>query len=146
VSGETSAGALRRVSWLLREPIDVLVIETGANDGLRALNVDSAKANIQSIIAQVRAAQPNARILLAPMEAPPNLGTRYTSEFRGMFPALARENNVVLLPFLLEGVAGDPRLNQGDGIHPSPEGARRAAANLWPAIERELRAILAGKP
>ena len=146
VSGETSAGALRRISWLLREPFDVLVIETGANDGLRALNIDSAKANIRSIITQVRAAQPDARILLVPMEAPPNLGTRYTSEFRGMFPQLARENDVVLLPFLLEGVAGNAALNQGDGIHPSPEGARRAAANLWPAIERELRSVLVAKP
>jgi acyl-CoA thioesterase-1 len=139
VSGETSAGALRRIDWLLRQPIDVLVLETGANDGLRALNVDSTKANIQSIISRVRAAKPAARILLVQMEAPPNLGARYTSGFRSMFPDLARENGIVLLPFLLEGVAGERSLNQGDGIHPSAEGSRRIAGHLWPALERELR-------
>ena len=140
VSGETSAGALRRTDWLLRQPIDVLVLETGANDGLRALNIDSTKANIQSIISRVVAAKPAARILLVQMEAPPNLGTRYTSGFRAMFPELARENDVTLLPFLLEGVAGERGLNQGDGIHPNEEGSRRVADHLWPALERELRA------
>ncbi len=140
VSGETSAGALRRTDWLLRQPIDVLVLETGANDGLRALNIDSTKANIQSIISRVVAAKPATRILLVQMEAPPNLGTRYTSGFRAMFPDLARENGVTLLPFLLEGVAGERSLNQGDGIHPSAEGAQRVADNLWPALERALRA------
>ena len=140
VSGETSAGALRRTDWLLRQPIDVLVLETGANDGLRALNIDSTKANIQSIISRVLAAKPAARILLVQMEAPPNLGTRYTSAFRAMFPDLARENDVTLLPFLLEGVAGERSLNQGDGIHPNEEGSRRVADHLWPALERELRA------
>ena len=140
VSGETSAGALRRTEWLLRQPIDVLVLETGANDGLRALNIDSTKANIQSIISRVVAAKPATRILLVQMEAPPNLGTRYTSGFRAMFPDLARDNGVTLLPFLLEGVAGERALNQGDGIHPSAEGAQRVADNLWPALERELQA------
>jgi len=140
VSGETSAGALRRTDWLLRQPIDVLVLETGANDGLRALNIDSTKANIQSIISRVVAAKPAARILLVQMEAPPNLGTRYTSRFRAMFPELARDNGITLLPFLLDGVAGERGLNQGDGIHPTAEGAHVVADNLWPALERELRA------
>ena len=140
LSGETSAGALRRTEWLLRQPIDVLVLETGANDGLRGLNVDSTKANIQAIISRVLAAKPATRILLVQMEAPPNLGTGYTSRFRAMFPDLARENNVGLLPFLLDGVAGVRNLNQGDGIHPSVEGAQRVADNLWPGIVRELRA------
>ena len=140
LSGETSAGALRRTDWLLRQPIDVLVLETGANDGLRGLNVDSTKANIQAIISRVMAAKPAARIMLVQMEAPPNLGTGYTSRFRAMFPDLARENGVTLLPFLLEGVAGERALNQNDGIHPSVEGSRRVADNLWPAIERELKA------
>ena len=140
VSGETSAGALRRTEWLLRQPIDVLVLETGANDGLRALNIDSTKANIQSIISRVVAAKPAARILLVQMEAPPNLGTRYTSRFRAMFPELARDNGITLLPFLLDGVAGERGLNQGDGIHPTAEGAHVVADNLWPALERELRA------
>jgi len=140
VSGETSAGALRRTDWLLRQPIDVLVLETGANDGLRALNIDSTKANIQSIISRVLAAKPATRILLVQMEAPPNLGTRYTSRFHAMFPDLARENDITLLPFLLEGVAGERSLNQGDGIHPTAEGAERVADHLWPSLERELRA------
>ena len=140
VSGETSAGALRRTDWLLRQPIDVLVLETGANDGLRALNIDSTKANIQSIVSRVVAAKPSTRILLVQMEAPPNLGTRYTSRFRAMFPDLARENGITLLPFLLEGVAGERSLNQGDGIHPTAEGTQRVADHLWPSLERELRA------
>ncbi len=140
LSGETSAGALRRTDWLLRQPIDVLVIETGANDGLRGLNVDSTKANIQSIISRVLAAKPAARIMLVQMEAPPNLGSGYTSRFRAMFPDLARENDIALLPFLLDGVAGDRTLNQNDGIHPTAEGAGRVADNLWPALERALRA------
>ena len=140
VSGETSAGALRRTDWLLRQPIDVLVLETGANDGLRALNIDSTKANIQSSISRVLAAKPATRILLVQMEAPPNLGTRYTSRFHAMFPDLARENDITLLPFLLEGVAGERSLNQGDGIHPTAEGTQRVAEHLWPSLERELRA------
>ena len=140
LSGETSAGALRRTDWLLRQPIDVLVLETGANDGLRGLNVDSTKANIQAIISRVLAAKPAARIMLVQMEAPPNLGTGYTSRFRAMFPDLARENGIGLLPFLLEGVAGERALNQNDGIHPTAEGARKVADNLWPGLERELRA------
>lgn len=140
LSGETSAGALRRTDWLLRQPIDVLVLETGANDGLRGLNVDSTKANIQAIISRVLAAKPSARIMLVQMEAPPNLGTGYTSRFRAMFPELARENGVGLLPFLLDGVAGERALNQNDGIHPTAEGSRQVAGNLWPALERELRA------
>jgi acyl-CoA thioesterase-1 len=139
VSGETSAGALRRIDWLLRQPIDVLVLETGANDGLRALNIDSTKANIQSIISRVLAAKPAARILLVQMEAPRNLGTRYTSAFHDMFPDLAKENGVTLLPFLLEGVAGEREFNQGDGIHPNADGAQKVADHLWPALERELR-------
>lgn len=140
LSGETSAGALRRTDWLLRQSIDVLVIETGANDGLRGLNVDSTKANIQAIISRVLGVRPSARIALVQMEAPPNLGTGYTSRFRAMFPDLARENDIALLPFLLDGIAGERGLNQNDGIHPTAEGARRVTDNLWPALERELRA------
>lgn len=140
LSGETSAGALRRTEWLLRQPIDVLVLETGANDGLRGLNIDSTKANIQSIISRLLAAKPAARIMLVQMEAPPNLGTGYTSRFRAMYRDLARDNGITLLPFLLDGVAGDRAFNQNDGIHPNLEGSRRVAANLWPALEQELRA------
>lgn len=133
-SGETSAGALRRIDWLVREPVDVFVLETGANDGLRGLSVDSMRANIQAIIDRVRAASPNVRILLVGMEAPPNLGTRYTSEFRKVFPELAERNGAVLLPFLLEGVAAVDSLNQGDGIHPNAAGSRRLAEAVWSVL------------
>jgi acyl-CoA thioesterase-1 len=133
-SGETSAGALRRIEWLVREPVDVLVLETGANDGLRGLSVDSMRANIQTIIDRVRAASPNARIVLIGMEAPPNLGTGYTSEFRKVFPDLAERNRATLLPFLLAGVAAVDSLNQGDGIHPNAAGSRRLAETVWTVL------------
>jgi acyl-CoA thioesterase-1 len=138
LSGETSAGALRRIDWLLRGDADVIVIETGANDGLRGLDVDSTAANIRALVAKVKAARPGATILLAQMEAPPNLGERYTSAFRRMFQDVAREEGVILLPFLLDGVAGVPRLNQPDGIHPNEEGEVIVAQNVW----RSLRPVL----
>jgi acyl-CoA thioesterase-1 len=125
---------LRRIDWLVREPVDVLVLETGANDGLRGLSVDSMRANIQAIIDRVRAASPRVRILLVGMEAPPNLGTRYTSEFRKVFPEVAERNGAAFLPFLLDGVAAVDSLNQGDGIHPNVAGSRRLAENVWAAL------------
>lgn len=143
-SGETSAGALRRIDWLVRNPVDVLVLETGANDGLRGLSVDSMRANIQAIIDRVRAASPNVRILLVGMEAPPNLGPRYTSEFRKVFPEVAERNGATLLPFLLVGVAGIDSLNQGDGIHPNVAGSRRLAETVWGALLPMLQAISRG--
>ena len=142
LSGETSAGALRRVDWLLRGPVDVFVLETGANDGLRGLDVDSTRRNIERIVAKVRSTRPTARIFLVQMEAPPNLGTKYTDAFRAMFPTVARESGATLLPFLLEGVAGVASLNQPDGIHPNEQGARRVADNVW----RGLAPALTGAP
>ena len=139
VSGETSAALLRRLNWLMREPFDVIVIETGANDGLRGIPVATMQRNIQEIIDGVRAARPNARIVLVQMEAPPNLGRAYTAGFREVFPSLARRNNVALMPFLLDGVAGVRSLNQGDGIHPNEEGARRVADNVWKALKPLLQ-------
>lgn len=141
LSGETSAGALRRVDWLLQEPAPVVVIETGANDGLRGLDPDSTKANITGIIQKVRAANPEARILLAQMEAPPNLGTRYTRAFHDVFFNVAREEGVTLIPFFLEDVAGVPAMNQSDGIHPNEAGARRAAQNMWRTLAPALRTV-----
>jgi acyl-CoA thioesterase I len=138
LSGETSAGALRRIDWLLREPADVIVLETGANDGLRALNVDSTRANLEAIIAKIRAARPAARILLVQMEAPPNLGRDYTAAFRAVYPAVARSTQVALVPFLLAGVAGKAEYNQADGIHPNVAGERLVAENVWPALARVL--------
>lgn len=141
LSGETSAGALRRVEWLLREPADVVMIETGANDGLRGLDVDSTRANLRAILQRVRAARPAARLLLAQMEAPPNLGDTYTTRFREMFPAVARAEGALLVPFLLDGVAGIPDLNQGDGIHPNEAGSRRVADNVWRTLAPELERL-----
>ena len=137
LSGETSAGALRRIDWLLRDDFDVVVIETGANDGLRGLDVDSTRANLRAIVRRVKAEVPGARIALVQMEAPPNLGGRYTAAFRESFATVAKEEGITLFPFLLAGVGGVASLNQRDGIHPNVEGARRVAANLWPAL-REL--------
>jgi acyl-CoA thioesterase-1 len=139
VSGETSAGLLRRLQWLMREPFDVIVIETGANDGLRGIPVATMEQNIQRIIEGIRAGRPNAQIVLVQMEAPPNLGTAYTAEFRETFPRLAKKNNVPLLPFLLDGVAGVRHLNQNDGIHPNEDGERVVAQNVWKGLKPLLR-------
>src|SRR5215217_3078221 len=138
VSGETSAGLLRRLDWVLRRPADMIVVETGANDGLRGLPVSATRATISDVLSRIRRERPNATIALVQMEAPPNLGQEYTSEFRGMFPELAREHGATLLPFLLEGVAGEQRLNQSDGIHPNNEGEKIVAENVW----RVLRPLL----
>lgn len=143
LSGETSAGALRRVGWLLRAPIDVLVLETGANDALRGLNVDSTRANIDSLIRTVARAQPRARICLVQMEAPPNLGPQYARAFHAIYPEAARAEGVSLLPFLLSDVAGRSALNQADGIHPNVAGSRIVAANMWRSLEPVLRAAAA---
>lgn len=134
VSGETSAGALRRLDWTLRTPADVILVETGANDGLRGLDIPALKRNLEDILDRIRAARPRARLILAQMEAPPNLGARYTTEFRALFPAVAKEKGVELMPFLLDGVAGNPELNQDDGIHPNVRGARLVAANVTRAL------------
>jgi acyl-CoA thioesterase-1 len=138
VSGETSAGARRRLEWLMRQPVAVLVLETGANDGLRGQDPDSTRANIQAILDAARRQAPPPRLVLASMEALPNYGESYRRRFRAIYPQLAKANGATLLPFLLEGVAGDPELNQPDGIHPTAEGHRRIAENVW----KTLRPIL----
>jgi acyl-CoA thioesterase-1 len=135
VSGQTSAGTLRSIDWLMRQPADIVVLETGANDGLRALSVDTMRTNIQQIIDRVKSAQPTARIYLVAMEAPPNLGPSYTASFRAVYPELAAKNGVTLIPFLLDRVAGVDSLNQGDGIHPNERGARIVADNIWNRLE-----------
>lgn len=146
VSGETSAGARRRIDWLLRQNFDVLVLETGANDMLRGTNVDSTRANIQAIVDRVREARPDARIVLAGMLAAPNLGREYTSRFRDMYPELATQNDIPLVPFLLQDVAAVPAMNQGDGLHPNVQGARRVAENVWPVLEPVLREEALSRP
>ena len=139
VSGESSAGALRRVDWVLRSKPAFLVIETGANDGLRGQDPDSVRANIQAMIDRARTQSPDTRIVLAGMEALPNLGQDYVRRFRAIFPALAKRNSLPLIPFLLQGVAGIDSLNQDDGIHPDNRGARIAAHTVWHTLEPLLR-------
>ena len=134
ISGETSAGARSRIDWVLRQPADVVVLETGANDGLRGLSVIAARENIQAILDRIRATHSTSRILLVQMEAVPNLGRTYTTAFRSMYPELAKTNGVELVPFLLDGVAGIPSLNQDDGIHPNRAGARGVARNIYSAL------------
>lgn len=143
VSGETSAGALRRVDWLLRQPFDVLVLETGANDMLRGFDLDSTEANIRGIVRRVRALHPDVPIVLAGMLAPPNLGADYARRFGEIYPRVAEEEKLVLIPFLLQGVAGVPSLNQGDGIHPNRQGATIVAENVWKVLEPVLREVAA---
>jgi acyl-CoA thioesterase-1 len=139
VSGESSAGAVRRLDWILKSPPAVLVIETGANDGLRGQDPDSIRANVQAIIDRTRARAPQARMVLVGMEAMPNLGADYTRRFRAIYPALAHDNRLPLVPFLLAGVGGVDSLNQQDGIHPTSAGARIAAANVWKVLRPTLR-------
>lgn len=131
VSGETSADGLRRIGWLLRLPVRVLVLELGANDALRGQDLGALRRNLQAIVDTTRGRYPHVRLVVAGMEAPPNLGRRYTQAFHQVFPELARKNRAELVPFLLAGVAGRPELNQADGIHPTAAGARILAENVW---------------
>ncbi len=135
LSGETTAGAARRVDWVLRTPADLVVIEAGANDALRGLSPDAARSNLERLIGAVRAKQPQAKIALIQMEAPPNYGVSYTRSFRAIYPAIAQKENIPLLPFLLSGVAGIPRLNQPDGVHPNLSGERIVADNVWKGLK-----------
>jgi acyl-CoA thioesterase-1 len=139
VSGETSAGALRRTDWLFREPVSVLVLETGANDGLRGLSPDSLEANIQGIFDRARQLEPRPLLVLLGMRMPPNYGRVYADRFQQVYREVARRNGAVLVPFLLEGVGGVPSLNQSDGIHPTAEGQRRIAETVWRVLEPVLK-------
>jgi acyl-CoA thioesterase-1 len=139
VSGETSAGARRRVDWLLREPVAVLVLETGANDGLRGLPPDSLRANIQAVFDRAKAISPTPKLVLVGMRVPPNYGRAYTDRFRAVYPEVARANGAELVPFLLDGVGGVAGLNQADGIHPTAEGQRVMAETVWRVLEPVLK-------
>jgi acyl-CoA thioesterase I len=138
VSGETSAGGLRRLDWVLQQPFDVLVLELGANDGLRGQDVTALHDNLVDIIERTRTRYPDVKVVLAGMEAPPNLGPAYTVAFHSVFPTVAREEHTALIPFLLDSVAGIPELNQSDGIHPTAEGDRIVARNVWRVLEPVL--------
>lgn len=139
LSGETSAGGLRRVEWYLEQPVDVLVLELGANDMLRGQDPGATKANLQGIIDAVRTAHPDVRVVIAGMRAPPNLGPAYVDRFQALFRELAEENDAALIPFLLEGVAGERALNLADGIHPNARGHRVVAETVWSVLEGVLR-------
>ena len=139
VSGDTSAGGLRRVDWLVRLPIEVLVLELGANDMLRGLDVDDLRENLREIIDRIRAAYPETRLVIAGMRAARNLGPDYVRRFEAVYSQLAREYDAVLIPFALEGVAGVASLNQADGIHPTAEGHRKIAEMFWQSLAPVLR-------
>jgi acyl-CoA thioesterase-1 len=138
VSGDTTAGGLRRLDWALDGGADVVVVALGGNDGLRGLPVDQLASNLDAIVGKAKAS--GAAVVLAGMEAPPNTGPDYTTRFRDVYPAVAARHQVALLPFLLDGVAGELTLNQGDGIHPNQEGARRVADLLWRTLEPVIAA------
>ncbi|HXH83985.1 MAG TPA: arylesterase, partial [Candidatus Tectomicrobia bacterium] len=137
VSGDTSAGGLRRVDWVLRTRPDFVIVALGANDGLRGLPVAAMRENLERIVERLKSA--GARVVLAGMRLPPNYGDTYTREFAAAFPAVARSTGVPLVPFLLDGVAADPTLNQADGIHPSAAGHQAIADRLWPHLRPLLR-------
>ena len=141
VSGDTTAGGLRRLDWSIEGDTRVLVVALGGNDGLRGLPVAETKKNLEEIIA--RAKRRGITVILAGMEAPPNYGAQYTAGFRALFRDLARDHDVAFIPFLLEGVAGNPSLNQPDGIHPNPEGARMVERLVWGAVEPALEGAAA---
>jgi len=138
VSGDTTAGGRRRIEWLLKRKVDVLVLELGANDGLRGVSAQETKHNLQAIIDRAKSQYPNVKIVIAGMQLPPNLGLGYTAEFRSIFPELAHANDAALIPFLLDGVGGDPKLNLLDQIHPSPEGHKIVAENVWMVLRPVL--------
>ena len=141
LSGETTASGLSRLDWVLeRQAVDVFVLELGANDGLRGIEPTETQRNLVAIIDQVRAANPEVEIVLAGMLVPPNMGNAYTERFQEVFPAVAEARDVTLIPFLLEGVAGDPELNQADGIHPTAPGQKIVTENVWPALKPLLEA------
>jgi acyl-CoA thioesterase I len=138
LSGETTADGKNRIEWVLQQPMDIFVLELGANDALRGLPLDATRANLQAILEQVRSQRPGCKIVLAGMLAPPNLGARYADTFRDIFPALAQKNGAALIPFFLEGVAGTPSLNLEDGIHPNAEGQKIVAENVWKVLKTVL--------
>lgn len=138
LSGETSAGGRSRIKWVLKQKIDVLVLELGANDGLRGVPLQETRKNLQAIIDAVHDKEPDATIILAGMQLPSNLGPEYTSEFSSIFYELAEKNELELIPFILKDVGGIPELNQSDGIHPTIEGQKIVASNVWAILEKVI--------
>ena len=139
LSGDTSAGGLRRLDWILRRPVDALLLELGSNDGLRGLPLEATRTNLQTVIERTRAKYPNVRVVLAGMKMPENLGEAYTRQFESLYRDLAATNKVTLIPFLLDGVGGRAELNLPDQIHPNVEGHRRVATNVWKVLQPVLQ-------
>lgn len=135
LSGETSAGGLARLDWVLRQPVDIVVLELGANDGLRGLPLDQTQKNLQAIIDKMKAKNPAVKIIVAGMMVPPNMGPDYTTKFQKIFPDLAKKNKAALIPFILQDVAGNEKLNNSDGIHPNVEGHKIVAKNVLKILE-----------
>ena len=135
LSGETTAGGKGRIDWILRQPVNIFVLELGGNDGLRGIPIAETSRNLQAIINRVREKYPDARIILAGMQVPPNMGADYVNKFKAVFPAIAAKNKMTLVPFLLQGVGGHPDLNQPDGIHPTEKGAKIVANNVWDVLK-----------
>jgi acyl-CoA thioesterase-1 len=135
LSGETSAGGNSRIEWILRQPVYIFVLELGGNDGLRGIPLSETSKNLQFIIDKVRQKYSSSKIIMAGMQIPPNMGKKYTSEFKAMFQQLVVRNEIYLIPFLLEGVGGIPELNQQDGIHPNVQGHRIVAENIWRVLK-----------
>ena len=135
LSGETTADGVNRIDWVLQQPVDIFVLELGGNDALRGLPVTESKKNLQAMLEKVKAKYPDSKLVVAGMLAPPNLGAAYTNAFRDMYPALARKNGAVLIPFLLDGVGGIPELNLPDGIHPNVEGQKVVAETVWKILK-----------
>ncbi len=138
LSGDTSTSGKNRIDWVLRDPVDIMVLELGANDGLRGIPPSEMENNLQQIIDLAQQKYPGIKIILAGMESPPNMGQEYVSEFREVFPTLAQRNNLPLIPFLLQGVAGEPEYNLDDGIHPNEKGHQLVAENVWQVLQPEL--------
>ncbi|MBL9201029.1 MAG: arylesterase [Opitutaceae bacterium] len=138
LSGETSAGGLRRIDWVLRQPIDVFVLALGGNDGLRGVDPAVTRDNLQKILDRVRAKYPRARLVIAGMQMPPAMGADFARAFEKNYPELAATTDAALIPFLLEGVGGDPRLNQPDRIHPTAAGQEIVAENVWAVLRKVL--------
>jgi acyl-CoA thioesterase I len=138
LSGETTAGGKSRIDWILRQPVNIFVLELGGNDGLRGIPIAETSRNLQAIIDKVKEKYPDAKIILAGMQVPPNMGRNYATQFRVAFQQLANNNNLELIPFLLENVGGIANLNQGDGIHPNPEGHKIVAENVWKVLRGML--------
>lgn len=134
LSGETSAGGLRRIDWTLQRDIDIMILELGGNDGLRGIDLNSTKENLQQIINKVKAKNPDAEIILAGMQVPPNLGQDYTKQFETIYPELAEENDLPLIPMIMDKIGGNEELMQSDGLHPTPEGHKVIAETVWEVL------------